>query len=87
MHDAREAIDFNSLHQRLAPAEQDRLASIVLDAANADTTLEDGLACIDAFRREERESIRGELKARIRLAEREGRIPEAIELMGQLEHL
>ncbi|MEP6714389.1 MAG: DNA primase [Terriglobia bacterium] len=92
MHDAGEPIDFNALHQRLAPAEQDRLASIVLDAtvldaAAAETSLEDGLACIDAFRREERESIRGELKARIRLAEREGRLQEALEFMRQLEHL
>jgi DNA primase len=87
MHDAGEAIDFNSLHQRLAVPEQDRLASIVLDAAGADTTVEDGLACIDAFRREERESSRSELKARIRLAEREGRLKEALDLMQQLEPL
>jgi DNA primase len=81
MHDAGEAIAFNSLHERLAPADQERLASIVLDAESARLTLEDGLACIEAVRREERESIRRDLKARIKLAEREGRIEEALQLM------
>jgi DNA primase len=84
MHDAGEPIGFVSLHERLTPADQERLASIVLDTDSARLTLEDGLACIDAVRREERESIRRELKARIKLAEREGRMEDALQLMGQL---
>ncbi len=84
MHDAGEAVSFNSLHERLAPADQERLASIVLDTDASRLTLEDGLACIEAVRREEHESIRRELKARIKLAEREGRIGDALQLMSQL---
>jgi len=84
MHDAGEAVSFNSLHERLGPADQERLASIVLDTDAARLTLEDGLACIEAVRREEHESIRRELKARIKLAEREGRMSDALQLMTQL---
>jgi DNA primase len=84
MHDAGEAVTFNSLHERLAPADQERLASIVLDTDASRLTLEDGLACIEAVRREEHESIRRELKARIKLAEREGRMSDALQLMSQL---
>jgi DNA primase len=85
MHDAGEAIAFNSLHERLAAADQERLASIVLNAEAAQ--IEDGLACIEAVRREERERVRRELKTRVKLAEREGRIGEALELMRELSGL
>jgi DNA primase len=78
MHDAAEFIDFNALHARLEPAFQDRLGAIVLDAGVA--TLEDGIACIEALRRVDRESVRRDLKTRIRALEREGRIAEALEL-------
>jgi DNA primase len=86
MHDAGENISFNSLHERLGASDQNRLASIVLDAAGtgAATALEDGLACIGALRKEEREAARRELKVQIKQAEREGRMQEALRLMQQL---
>ncbi len=87
MHDGGEIIGFNSLHERLTAVDQARLASIVLDADAAHISLEDGLACIEAVRREERERVRRELKTRVKLAEREGRIEEALELMQQLSGL
>jgi DNA primase len=87
MHDAGEAIGFNSLHERLMAADQERLASIVLDAETTHIALEDGLACIEAVRREDSERARQELKARVKVAEREGRISEALELMQQLSVL
>ena len=74
LHDAGEPIGFNSLHERLAPADQERLAAIVLETDAARLTLEDGLACVEAMRRDEHEATRRDLKARIKLAEREGRI-------------
>jgi DNA primase len=87
MHDANVAISFNALHERLAPADQEKLASIVLVAAGGSVTAEDGTACIDKMRRDDRETIARDLKARIKIAEREGRISDAFELMRTLsEH-
>jgi DNA primase len=86
--DAGEPVNFNTLHARLSGALQERLSSIVLEAGAAHTpTLEDGLACIAALRREGHETIRRELKARIKSAEREGRLHEALELASQLQHI
>jgi len=87
MHDANEAISFNALHERLAPADQEKLASIVLEAAGGSVTAEDGAACIDKMRRDDRETIARDLKARIKIAEREGRISDAFELMRTLSEL
>jgi DNA primase len=86
--DAGEPISFNMLHERLDPALQERLSAIVLEEGAAHTpTLEDGLACVAALRREGRETMRRELKARIKSAEREGRLHEALELAHQLQHI
>jgi DNA primase len=87
MHDAGESISFNSVHERLAAPDQNRLAAIVLDAASSGTALEDGLACIEAMRRDERETARKDIKAQIKKAEREGRMSDALRLMGQLGNL
>src|ERR1019366_604628 len=85
MHDAGETISFNTLHARIHPSLQDQLAAIVLDAGSGGgATLEDGLACVEALRREDRETILRDLKTRIKSAEREGRIAEALALMQQL---
>jgi DNA primase len=86
--DAGEPIGFHTLHERLAPALQERLSAIVLEEGAAHSpTLEDGLACVAALRREGRETMRRELKARIKSAEREGRLHEALELANQLQHI
>ncbi|MES1262561.1 MAG: DNA primase [Acidobacteriota bacterium] len=84
MHQAGEAISFNSVHERLAPPDQERLAAIVLDPGAAATGLENGLACLNTLRREQRDSRLRELKARIRQAEREGRMQDALRLMSEL---
>jgi DNA primase len=86
--DAGEPVSFQTLHARLGDAMQERLAAIVLDDGTAHTpTIEDGLACVAALRREGRETMRRELKARIKSAEREGRLQEALELAHQLQHI
>jgi hypothetical protein len=87
MHDAGEAISFNSLHERLEPEHQERLAAIVLETDSGGLTVEDGAACIQALRREDKEAEKRELKSRIKAAEREGRMKEALELMGKLAEL
>jgi DNA primase len=87
MYHANEPISFHSLHERLSPADQERLAAIVLETDSSALTVEDGAACIDALRREDKESAKRDLKTRIKAAEREGRMKEAIELMGRLAEL
>jgi DNA primase len=85
MHDGKETISFNTLHARLNSSQQDVLAALVLDAGSAsDGAIEDGLACIEALRRDAKESMIRELKSHIRTAEREGRLNDALALMQQL---
>jgi DNA primase len=87
MHDAGEAIGFNSLHERLAPAHQERLSAIVLESDAGAATVEDGAACVEALRRVDKESLRRELKTQVRAAERDGRIKEALDLMRRLSEI
>jgi DNA primase len=88
MHEGGETISFNTLHARVPPAMQDILAALVLDAmTGGDTTVEDGLACVAALRRDDREAVVRELKGRIKAAEREGRMSEALALMQQLSQV
>jgi DNA primase len=85
MHEGGETISFNTLHARVPPAMQDILAALVLDAVTGgETSLDDGLACVEALRRDDREAVIRELKSRIKSAEREWRIGEALALMQQL---
>src|SRR6185312_4062154 len=87
MHSGGETITFNTLHARLNQSQQDLLAALVLDAGTAaEATLADGVACIDALRRDDRETTLRELKSRIKSAEREGRLNDALALMQQLSH-
>jgi DNA primase len=86
--DAGDPVTFATLHERLNGELQARLSAIVLDSGSGHTpTLEDGLACVQALQKEGRESVRRELKARIKSAEREGRLMEALELASQLQHI
>jgi len=85
-HDAGEDVSFNSLHARLTPALQERLGAIVLESRET-PSLEDGLACLEALRRESRETRIRELKMQIKAAEREGRMADALKLAGELAQL
>jgi hypothetical protein len=85
MHEAGETISFNTLHARVSEQMQDVLAALLLDAGSGtESTVEDGIACVEALRREDRESALRDLKNRIKSAEREGRFAEALALMQQL---
>jgi DNA primase len=86
MHETGEAISFVSVHERLGRAQKVLFEAIVLEAANCENTLEDGLACIDAWKRECQHEAQRDLKAQIRQAEREGRFEEALRLMALLSH-
>jgi DNA primase len=87
MYDERETISFNNLHARIHPSLQENLAAIVLDSSGAGATLADGIACVEALHRDNRESLRRELKIRIKSAEREGRLAEALDLTRELSHI
>jgi hypothetical protein len=84
MHETGEAISFVSVHERLGKAQRTLFEAIVLEAANCENTLEDGLACIEAWKRESQNEAQRDLKARIKQAEREGRFEEALRLMALL---
>jgi DNA primase len=84
MHDAGETISFNTLHERVHQSLQESLAAVVLDSGAGGGTLEDGLACVEALRRADRENAIRELKTQIKSAEREGRIKDALDLAHQL---
>ena len=60
------------------------IRAVVLDSGAGGATLEAGLACVEALRRVERESVIRELKTRIKSAEREGRMKDALDLAQQL---
>lgn len=85
MHDAGETINFNSLHARITESLQEAFAAIVLDGrVEGVVTLENGVACVEKLRREDREARLRDLKSRIQTAEREGRVSEAMDLMKLL---
>jgi hypothetical protein len=85
MHDAGEPITFVALYERLGSAHQKLLSGIVLESAASGSTVEDGLACIAAWRQESHGDAQRDLKAQIRLAEREGRFDDALRMMGELK--
>ncbi|HWF11100.1 MAG TPA: DNA primase [Bryobacteraceae bacterium] len=86
MHEGGETISFNTLHTRLNSAQQDILAALVLDAGSGpESTIEDGIDCIEVLRRNDRDTVVRGLKSRIKSAEREGRLHDALALMRELE--
>ncbi len=86
-HEAGETVSYNAIHGRLPEAQQEALASVVLEAGAAGLTEEDGVACIESLRTEELENLRRELRARIKAAERNGDMNEALTLMQELADL
>jgi DNA primase len=85
-HERGEPLTFASINDRLSEADQLWLASLLLDAVHA-SGIQDGLACLAALERQERDAARQDLRARIRAAERERRLDEAFMLMQQLRAL
>lgn len=84
MHDAGESVSFVTVHERLPAPLQKLLEDIVLKDDTSAASLEDGLACIDAWKRETHGETQRDLKAQIKQAEREGRFEDALRLMAQL---
>jgi DNA primase len=87
-HDAGDPISFESVHARVSPPQQVLLASIVLERDSTHpATFENALSSLDALRRIEIEPTIRDLKSRIKVSEREGRMQEAFELTEQLNRI
>ncbi|MDQ6705681.1 MAG: DNA primase [Acidobacteriota bacterium] len=86
LHESGIVFDFNQLHARLEDPERERLCTALLGEA-LESSLEDGLACIESLRHSQRNGLRSELKARVRDAERAGNVVEAMRLMRELESI
>lgn len=86
-HDAGEVVTYNSIHGRLSAAHQEALANVVLEAGAAGLTEQDGIACVESLRKEEWEAMRRDLRSRIRTAERNGNMSDALALMQELADL
>ena len=84
MHEAGEPVSFVTVHERLPGPLQKLLEDIVLKDDVSVASLEDGLACIAAWQRENHGETQRDLKAQIKQAEREGRFEDALRLMTQL---
>jgi DNA primase len=84
MHEAGEPVSFVTVHERLPGPLQKLLEDIVLKDDISVASLEDGLACIAAWQRENHGETQRDLKAQIKQAEREGRFEDALRLMAQL---
>jgi DNA primase len=84
MHDSGEPVNFVAVHERLAEGNRKLLEDIVLKDDVTGASVEDGLACIEAWRREIQGQAQRDMKTQIKQAEREGRFEDALRLMEQL---
>jgi DNA primase len=84
MYEAGEPVSFVTVHERLTGPLQKLLEDIVLRDDISVASLEDGLACIEAWKRDTHGEAQRDLKTQIKQAEREGRFDDALRLMSQL---
>ncbi len=84
MHEAGEDVNFLAVHDRLTPPLQKLLEGIVLRDDATPDSIEDGLACVAAWKRDTQVETQRDLKAQIKQAERDGRFEDALRLMKQL---
>lgn len=78
-------LSYEALHARLGESDQRILAAAVLtDKTGEEIPPEQLLACIESLREADGEMRRDEIRERIKVLEREGRVREALELMSEL---
>jgi DNA primase len=89
LEDAGNQWDYATLEARLENGDRDLLASSVLaDQMNErEVSVAQALACLRTLETREREAQLGELRARVRAAEREGNLEEALRLAAQLSRV
>lgn len=86
LHDNRPEFGFSELEARLEDADKTLLASVLFadGLGEEGSTREQALACVRALQVEAREGKRAELRSRVKEAEREGRMEEALRLAEEL---
>ncbi|HEY3740339.1 MAG TPA: DNA primase [Bryobacteraceae bacterium] len=95
MVEAGAEITFGSLEARLENPQKTLLHELISadeieDDGGGDTaaiSLEQALRCLETLESDDRTQARGEMKARVRAAERAGRFEEALQLMKDLEDM
>jgi DNA primase len=87
MHDSGAPVVFGDLHARLDEADQTVLAAslIGLESGDGEVTIDHGRSCIEALRELNNRMEPAEIKRKIREAERDGNIMEAIRLAQLLK--
>jgi DNA primase len=88
-HDSGGRIGFNEIHDRLNDDDRALLAATVLldETSEAEQSIEQGIACLRSLQAAEVESQRAALKARIKEAERNGNMEEALRLSEELNRI
>jgi len=88
-HASGAAIAFDAVGARLEPPDQNLLATLALaeDADAHEATIEYGRQCLESLLRAGERDRRGQLKTRIKEAERAGNLAEAFRLAHELQEL
>ena len=94
MREAGAEITFASLEARLENPQKALLHELISademedhagDANGSSSSLEQALRCLESLESDDHSQVRGEMKGKIRAAERAGRFEEALQLMKELE--
>jgi DNA primase len=87
MHSDGDSFRFSDLQGRLAEADQDLLSSTVFadEVLEEEKAAEQALACLRSLKSQDPRSEAAELRARIKTAERQGDLQEAMRLAQQLD--
>jgi thioredoxin-like negative regulator of GroEL len=87
MHSDGEAFRFSDLEGRLSEADRDLLSSAVFadEALEQEKPAEQAMACLRSLKSQDPRSEAAALRARIKAAERQGNIEEAMRLAQELD--
>jgi DNA primase len=88
-HEAGTRVGFNEIHERLDDNDRALLAATVLldETGEAEQSIDQGIACLRSLHSAEIEFQRTALKARIKDAERNGNMEEALRLSEELNRI
>jgi DNA primase len=88
-HDSGSPVTFSSIEARLSPAAQDLLHDIASadEIIEEDTALHQAQACLRRLEADLRRKQVDDLRAKVKAAEREGRLSEALNIIAELDRL
>ncbi len=89
VHESGGTLNFHAVNARLEEGDQNLLAELLLSQEEdaCEQNLDYGWRCLKSLMRSEEQLRRSELKAKIRQAEREGNVIEALRVAQELERL